>query len=61
MPDPEDDGVDIVAFANFMRATKAPSRGPITADVQAGEAVFNRVGCAICHVSVADDRAGRAR
>ena len=51
MPDPEDDGVDVVAFANFMRSTKAPSRGPITADVQAGEAVFNRVGCAFCHVS----------
>ena len=35
--DPEDDGVDIVAFANFMRSTKAPSRGPITPDVTAGE------------------------
>ena len=27
-------------------STKAPSRGPITADVTAGEAVFARVGCA---------------
>ena len=27
VPDPEDDGVDIVAFANFMRSTKAPARG----------------------------------
>ena len=26
--------MDIVAFADFMRSTKAPSRGPITADVQ---------------------------
>jgi CxxC motif-containing protein (DUF1111 family) len=48
--DPEDDGVDIVAFANFMRSTKAPSRGPITADVQAGDALFTKVGCATCHV-----------
>jgi CxxC motif-containing protein (DUF1111 family) len=24
VPDPEDDGVDVVAFADFMRATKAP-------------------------------------
>ena len=40
VPDPEDDGVDVVAFANFMRATKAPSRGPITAQVAAGERVF---------------------
>jgi CxxC motif-containing protein (DUF1111 family) len=51
-PEPEDDGVDIVAFANFMRSTKAPSRGPITADVQAGDAIFNRIGCATCHVPV---------
>jgi len=47
--DPEDDGVDVKAFADFMRSTKAPSRGPITADVTAGEAIFNRIGCAVCH------------
>jgi CxxC motif-containing protein (DUF1111 family) len=47
--DPEDDGADIVAFANFMRATKAPPRGPITADVMAGEKLFASVGCAVCH------------
>jgi CxxC motif-containing protein (DUF1111 family) len=49
VPDPEDDGVDVVAFANFMRSTKAPSRGTITADVSAGEALFNKVGCDTCH------------
>jgi CxxC motif-containing protein (DUF1111 family) len=49
VPDPEDDGVDVVAFADFMRSTKAPPRGPITAEVLAGEALFNKVGCAICH------------
>jgi CxxC motif-containing protein (DUF1111 family) len=49
VPDPEDDGVDIVAFANFMRSTKAPSRGAITQDVQNGEMHFKRIGCAICH------------
>jgi CxxC motif-containing protein (DUF1111 family) len=47
--DPEDDGDDVLAFADFMRSTKAPSRGPITADVTAGEKVFNDVGCATCH------------
>jgi CxxC motif-containing protein (DUF1111 family) len=47
--DPEDDGVDIKAFADFMRSTKAPARGPITADVTAGEALFKRIGCASCH------------
>ncbi len=50
--DPEDDGDDIVAFANFMRSTKVPSRGPMTADVQAGDTIFNRIGCATCHVPV---------
>lgn len=48
--DPEDDGVDVTAFANFMRSTKAPSRGPITAAVSAGERVFTRIGCNTCHV-----------
>jgi CxxC motif-containing protein (DUF1111 family) len=49
--DPEDDGVDVKAFANFMRATKAPPRGPVTAVVAAGERVFTQTGCATCHVS----------
>ncbi|MBL8668453.1 MAG: hypothetical protein JNM48_13430 [Rhodospirillales bacterium] len=47
--DPEDDGVDIIAFADFMRATKAPARGPISAAVRAGEQVFNATGCNVCH------------
>ena len=50
VPDPEDDEVDIVAFANFMRATKAPARGEISADVRAGEELFTKVGCTVCHV-----------
>ena len=51
VPEPEDDGIDVIAFADFMRATKAPSRGPITSDVVAGEKLFNQVGCNTCHVS----------
>jgi hypothetical protein len=47
--DPEDDGEDVVAFADFMRSTKAPPRGSITPDVLAGEALFNKIGCAVCH------------
>ncbi len=50
VPDPEDDGIDVIAFANFMRSTKAPSRGTITSDVRAGETLFNQVGCNTCHV-----------
>jgi CxxC motif-containing protein (DUF1111 family) len=50
VPEPEDDGMDVKAFADFMRSTKAPSRGEITADVLAGETIFKSVGCATCHV-----------
>jgi CxxC motif-containing protein (DUF1111 family) len=49
VPDPEDDGEDIIAFADFMRATKAPPRGPITREVRAGETLFAQTGCAVCH------------
>jgi CxxC motif-containing protein (DUF1111 family) len=50
VPDPEDDGTDVLAFADFMRATKAPARGPLTAGVPAGEQLFKDIGCVICHV-----------
>jgi CxxC motif-containing protein (DUF1111 family) len=49
--DPEDDGVDVKAFANFMRSTKAPPRGAITSNVMMGETVFGNVGCTGCHVA----------
>ena len=49
--DPEDDGEDVIAFANFMRSTKAPSRGLVTNDVRAGGRLFNQVGCVSCHAS----------
>jgi len=51
VPDPEDDGVDVVAFANFMRSTKAPSRGEVNHTVNSGEQLFTQIGCATCHVS----------
>ncbi|HXU38889.1 MAG TPA: di-heme oxidoredictase family protein [Blastocatellia bacterium] len=55
----EDPEEDIVAFARFMRATKAPPRGPgaedgsngaPNSDIVAGSNLFNNIGCAICHV-----------
>jgi CxxC motif-containing protein (DUF1111 family) len=49
--DPEDDGVDAVAFADFMRATKAPPRGASTDDVRIGAALFDSIGCDTCHVT----------
>jgi len=57
--DPEDsigpDGLgDVDLFARFMRGTKAPPRDATRAshpDVLAGEALFEQIGCASCHVS----------
>ena len=46
----EDKDDDISEFATFMRATKAPSRGPITPAAAAGSNVFDAIGCATCHV-----------
>jgi CxxC motif-containing protein (DUF1111 family) len=49
VPDPEDDGDDVEAFTDFMRALRAPGRGPINSDVNAGQTLFNAIGCAVCH------------
>jgi CxxC motif-containing protein (DUF1111 family) len=51
---PDADGLaDIDRFARFIRATKAPARDAqqaATAAARSGEALFAKVGCAICHV-----------
>jgi CxxC motif-containing protein (DUF1111 family) len=47
--DPEDDGDDVGAFAQFMRQTRAPGRGPISASAARGETLFGQIGCAVCH------------
>lgn len=48
--DPEDDGGDVLAFADFMAATRAPGRqNPIPAAASRGDSLFNAVGCAVCH------------
>jgi len=49
VPEPEDDGEDLVAFADFIRSTKAPARGPSNSEVKAGERLFAAIGCATCH------------
>src|SRR5215470_20483 len=52
--DPEDDGSDIASFTQFIRALKAPSRDATLAaapNARVGEVIFNKIGCAICHVS----------
>ena len=58
-PDPEDvpDNLglaDIDHFAQFIRGTKVPPRDAALAATpvaQAGEKIFETIGCAICHVS----------
>jgi len=57
VPDPEDTGgafgTDIDAFVLFMRSTKAPPRDTVaaaTASAQNGSALFDSIGCGICHV-----------
>src|SRR5881296_2734040 len=50
----EDPDEDIVQFAEFMRATKAPPRDTAlagTADAIAGSNLFNQIGCNICHTT----------
>lgn len=48
--DPEDDGDDVLAFADFMAATRAPGRqNPIPAAAVRGDPLFTQVGCAVCH------------
>jgi len=49
--DPENDGIDARAFADFMRATKAPSRATISPRATAGQGIFNRIGCNVCHIT----------
>ncbi|HET6852689.1 MAG TPA: di-heme oxidoredictase family protein [Pyrinomonadaceae bacterium] len=50
VPDPEDDGDDVLAFADFMAATRAPGRqNPIPAAATRGDSLFTNVGCAVCH------------
>jgi CxxC motif-containing protein (DUF1111 family) len=65
--DPEDQPdntgmADIDHFAQFMRATNVPPRDTVlaaTADAQAGQQIFNQIGCALCHVtSIATAPAG---
>lgn len=41
-------GID--QFENFMRLLAPIERGPIDANVRAGEAIFTSTGCARCHV-----------
>ena len=45
----EDPDNDVDEFAEFMRATKTPPRGAVNGQVRQGQAIFNAIGCGICH------------
>jgi len=50
----EDPDNDIDAFAQFMRASRAPSRDAALAatnDAQVGASLFHQAGCDICHIT----------
>jgi CxxC motif-containing protein (DUF1111 family) len=52
VPEPENNGDDVEAFAQFMRATKAPPRDTglaSTPNAVAGAQLFNQLGCNVCH------------
>jgi CxxC motif-containing protein (DUF1111 family) len=51
VPHPNDVDRDLGSLATFMRATKVPPRGPITAAANQGQAIFQAIGCASCHVA----------
>jgi CxxC motif-containing protein (DUF1111 family) len=50
-PGINDDGSGVAALAQFMALLAPPPRAAQTRDVNDGEALFERVGCAACHVS----------
>lgn len=47
--DPVNGKADIDRAADFMRLLAPPARGAVTASAAAGEAIFARLDCAVCH------------
>ena len=51
VPGLNDDGSAVTALTDFMTMLAVPPRGAIPSQVAVGEAAFNALGCAACHVS----------
>jgi CxxC motif-containing protein (DUF1111 family) len=49
-PEPNDNEVDLQRLTTFMQFLAAPTRGPVTPQVTAGDALFTKLGCDGCHV-----------
>jgi di-heme oxidoreductase (putative peroxidase) len=63
VPDPEDDGVDVVALANFTRSTKAPARAEIVSDTgspASSVSTGSAAQCAMCLQSRPRDQGPRS-
>ena len=50
VPDPEVERSTVMDIVVFMRLLSPPPRGEITAAVKRGDTLFNKIGCASCHV-----------
>lgn len=48
--DPNDSGATALKLAFYVALLAPPPRGPVTAQVQVGEKIFDKLGCAVCHV-----------
>jgi CxxC motif-containing protein (DUF1111 family) len=50
VPDPEDDGQDTQAIADFMTYLAPPPRAPRSTKVAQGKVLFHNIGCHHCHM-----------
>src|SRR5690349_16645828 len=46
----EDDGSGVAAFTDFMTMLAPPPRGAMNTEAERGAQIFERIGCAVCHV-----------
>lgn len=49
-PDPEVPATEVLDVLMYIRTLDVPRRGELTPQVQQGDALFNQMGCASCHV-----------
>jgi CxxC motif-containing protein (DUF1111 family) len=49
-PDPELPGTEVLDVLMYIRTLAVPPRGELTDQVQRGDAMFEQIGCASCHV-----------
>ena len=50
VPDPEVDELTVMEIIIFLRLLSPPPRGEIISEVERGEVLFEKIGCASCHV-----------